>query len=112
MVSITVLSVTPTRAGKLLALASVELVIDGVPLTIHGIQALRVEPIGTKIELPKFRASTGEWQTAISLPDDLHGRPDRRYRARRPGRARPGSRANRVKRGGGLKGAARRLVMR
>jgi stage V sporulation protein G len=73
MVSITVLSVTPTRAGKLLALASVELVIDGVPLTIHGIQALRVDPIGTKIELPKFRASTGEWQTAICLPDDLHG---------------------------------------
>jgi stage V sporulation protein G len=73
MVTITVLSVTPTRAGKLLALASVELVIDDVPLTIHGIQALRVEPIGTTIELPKFRAATGEWQTAISLPDDLHG---------------------------------------
>jgi len=72
-VAITVLSVTPARAGKLLALASVEVVINGVQLTINGIQALRVEPIGTKIELPKFRAATGEWQTAISLPDDLRG---------------------------------------
>ena len=70
-VSITVLSVTPAGAGKLLALASVELVIDGVQLTIHGIQALRVEPIGTTIELPKYRETTGEWQTVISLPDDL-----------------------------------------
>lgn len=39
-VSITVLSVTPMRAGKLFALAAVEVDIDGVLIEIHGIRAL------------------------------------------------------------------------
>jgi hypothetical protein len=73
LVSITVLSVTPVRAGKLFALASVEIDIDGVRIAIHGIRALRDAPIGTRIELPKFRGLNGEWQTAITLPEDVHG---------------------------------------
>lgn len=48
LVSITVLSVTPARAGKLFALASVEVDIDGVQIAIHGIRALRVAPVGTR----------------------------------------------------------------
>ncbi len=34
------------------SLASVEVDIDGVQIAIHGIRALRVAPIGTRIELP------------------------------------------------------------
>ena len=60
-VSITVLSVTPARAKKLFAFASVEIDIDGVQIGVHGIRAMR-EPGGTAIELPKFRdpAACGE----------------------------------------------------
>ena len=53
-VSITVLSVTPARAKKLFAFASVEIDIDGVQIGVHGIRAMR-EDGGTAIELPKFR---------------------------------------------------------
>jgi stage V sporulation protein G len=73
LVSITVLSVTPVRAGKLFALASVAIDIDGLQFEVHGIRALRVEPGGTRIELPKFRDATGVLRPAITLPDDIRG---------------------------------------
>jgi len=38
------------RGGKLFALTSVELDIDGVRIEIHGIRALRVNPVGTWID--------------------------------------------------------------
>jgi stage V sporulation protein G len=72
-VSITVLSVTPAHGGKLFALASVEVDIDGVQIAIHGIRALRVNPVGTRIELPKFRDGNGVWRTAITLPEEVRG---------------------------------------
>src|SRR5712691_8154748 len=73
-VSITVLSVTPARAGKLFALVSVEVDIDGVQIAIHGIRALHVaDPIGTRIELPQFRDLNGRWQPAITLPEEVRG---------------------------------------
>jgi stage V sporulation protein G len=70
---ITVLAVTPVRAGKLFAFASVEIDIDGVRLEIHGIRAMRVELMGTKIELPTFRDTTGVSRTALTLPEELYG---------------------------------------
>jgi stage V sporulation protein G len=73
LISITVLSVTPARAGKLFALASVEVDIDGVQIAIHGIRVLRDAPVGTRIELPKFRDLNGRWQTAITLPEVVRG---------------------------------------
>jgi len=74
LVSITVLSVTPAHAGKLFALASVAVDIDGVEIAIHGIRALHVtNPIGTRIELPQFRHPNGRWQTAIALPEEVRG---------------------------------------
>ena len=74
LVWITVLSVMPARAGKLFALASVEVDIDGVQIAIHGIRALHVaDPIGTRIELPQFRNLNGRWQTAITLPEEVRG---------------------------------------
>ena len=68
-VSITVLSVTPARAKKLFAFASVE--IDGVQIGVHGIRAMR-EDGGTAIELPKFRDAGGVWRAAITLPEEVH----------------------------------------
>ena len=70
-VSITVLSVTPARAKKLFAFASVEINVDGVQIGVHGIRAMR-ELGGTAIELPKFRDAGGVWRTAITLPEEVH----------------------------------------
>jgi stage V sporulation protein G len=70
-VSITVLSVKPMRSGKLFALASVELDFDGVRVEIHGIRAPRVDPVGTRIELPKFRDANGLLRTAVVLPEEV-----------------------------------------
>ena len=72
-VSITVLSVTPMRARKLFALASVELDIDGVPIEIHGIRATHVPPGATKIELPTYRDAAGRSRAAIALPEEVRG---------------------------------------
>ena len=73
LVRITVLPVTPAHSGKLFALASVEVDIDGVQIAIHGIRALRVETTGARIELPKFRGLKAEWQAAITLPEEVRG---------------------------------------
>src|ERR1700724_3059525 len=51
IVSITVLSIKPVKLGKIFALASVEVDIDGVLLVIHGIRAMRAQPTGTRIDL-------------------------------------------------------------
>jgi stage V sporulation protein G len=72
-VSITVLSVKPVKFGKIFALASVEIDIDGVLLVIDGVRAIRVHPIGTRIELPMFRDENGVWRRAITLPDEICG---------------------------------------
>ena len=70
-VSITVLSVTPVRAGKLFALASVEIDIDGVLIEIRGIRVVHVPPAATRIELPNFRDARGRSQAAIILPEEV-----------------------------------------
>jgi stage V sporulation protein G len=83
-VRITVLAVTPVRAGKLFAFASVEIDIDGIQLQVHGIRALHVLPLSTRIELPMFRDAAGMSRPAISLPEEVRG-PIGRRRARRTG---------------------------
>jgi stage V sporulation protein G len=70
---ITVLAITPVQAGKLFALASVEIDIDGIQVQVHGIHALRVAPVGTRIELPKFRDAVGVMRAAVSLPNEVCG---------------------------------------
>jgi stage V sporulation protein G len=72
-VSITVLSATPIRAGKLFALAAVAIDIDGVLLEIHGIRAVHIPPAATRVELPTFRDAAGRSQTAIILPEEVRG---------------------------------------
>lgn len=71
-VSITVLSVTPARAQKLFAFASVEIDIDGVQIGVHGIRATHAGPEAAAIELPKFRDAGGVWRTAITLPEEIY----------------------------------------
>jgi stage V sporulation protein G len=72
-VSITVLSVKPVKFGKIFALASVEINIDGVLVLVHGVRAIRVHPSGTRIDLPMFRDENGTWRHAITLPDEISG---------------------------------------
>ena len=72
-VSITVLSVTAMRAGKLFAIAAVEIDVDGVRIEIHGIRALHVPPAATRIELPTFRNAAGRSQAAVILPEEVRG---------------------------------------
>jgi len=70
LVSIRVLSVTPMRAGKLFALASVEIDIDGIQIAIHGIRAIKTAD-GTRIELPQFRDQSGALRPTITVPDEV-----------------------------------------
>jgi hypothetical protein len=58
-ISITVLSVAPSRANNLFAFASVEIDVDGVQIGVHGIRAMRARPDAAAIELPKFRDADG-----------------------------------------------------
>ena len=64
-VSITVLSVTPARAQKLFAFASIEIDIDGVQIGVHGIRAMHAGPEAAAIELPKYRDGDGLWRMRL-----------------------------------------------
>ena len=73
LVSITVLSVSPMRAGRLFALASVEIDIDGVRIEVRGIRAMSVPTGATRVELPTFRDAAGQSRAAIVRPDEVNG---------------------------------------
>ena len=67
------LTINPANnAGKLLALADVALMLDGVEITIHGVW-VRADADRTEAALPKYRAPNGEWATAIMLPREVRG---------------------------------------
>jgi hypothetical protein len=72
-VNLTVLSITPVRAGRLFALASVEIEIGGVAIELHGIRVLRVGAEGTRIELPQFRDAAGLYRPVVILPPEVYG---------------------------------------
>jgi hypothetical protein len=71
-VTMTVLSVTPMTAGKLFALASVAIDIDGILIEIHGIRAIRTFTGATRVELPTFRDAKGQPRAAIVLPEEVY----------------------------------------
>jgi len=71
-VAITVLSVAPVSAGRLFALAAVEITIDGIAIEIHGIRATRTPTGATRVELPTFRDATGQSRAAIVLPEEIY----------------------------------------
>lgn len=67
-VTVTLLSIERVRgAGKLAALAAVEITISGVVLTVAGFRVLD-EGRAWRIEPPAFRDHMGRWQDAIGLP--------------------------------------------
>ena len=57
-----------TGRGRLLGLAIVEVEIAGVILTLQGVQILRAADGSLEARAPQFRASGGEWRSAIVLP--------------------------------------------
>jgi hypothetical protein len=67
------LSIKPVKFGKIFALASVEIDIDGVLLVIHGVRAIRAQPMGTRVDLPMYREENGIWRRTITLPDEISG---------------------------------------
>ena len=75
-VEITVLGVRPVGKGRLLALASVELALEGVLFVLHGLQVLQIRDAitgapATGVDLPRYRLPDGSWQVAIKLPPEL-----------------------------------------
>jgi len=58
-------------AGRLAALAAIEIVLDGVALTMQGLRVLRHNNRITT-EAPRYRnPRTGQWRPALILPDEL-----------------------------------------
>ncbi|WP_234016236.1 hypothetical protein [Magnetospirillum gryphiswaldense] len=69
----TVLHLVPTQGrGNLLALADVEVLLDGVSIIIHGVQVCATAE-RTEVRLPRYRAPDGNWMAAITLPDEVKG---------------------------------------
>jgi stage V sporulation protein G len=70
-----VTSIVSVNAGRLLALASVEVNIFGVAFEVRGIQVARVRVDGreaTEATLPRYRGPNGEWLAAIVMPPELY----------------------------------------
>jgi hypothetical protein len=58
-------------AGRLAALAAIEIELDGVALTVRGVRVLRQRGRITT-EPPRYRdPRTGQWLPALVLPDEL-----------------------------------------
>jgi hypothetical protein len=58
-------------AGRLAALAAIEIVLDGVALTLQGLRVIRRDNRLTT-EAPRYRdPKTGKWRPALILPDEL-----------------------------------------
>jgi hypothetical protein len=58
-------------AGNLLALATVALDLDGVAMTLHGVAITRLPNGSLQCRAPHYRAQTGAWVPAVTLPEDL-----------------------------------------
>lgn len=67
-----VLDIEPVRgAGRLVAVAAVEIDLAGIVVELHGCQVIR-EPDGLVCRAPQWRhPATGAWTAGIVLPDAL-----------------------------------------
>jgi hypothetical protein len=70
-VTVTVLQIDRISAGKLLALASVEIEIAGVSLEMRGLRVIRTAPGRVGVEPPCYRGATGAAVPAVILPEEL-----------------------------------------
>ncbi len=57
--------------GRLVGLAEVEVVVDGVPITVQGIRILQRPGGGLAAEPPRFRHPDGRWIPSVGLPQAL-----------------------------------------
>ena len=58
-------------AGRLAALAAIEIELDGIALTVQGVRVVRQKNRMTT-EAPRYRdPRTGRWLPALILPDEL-----------------------------------------
>lgn len=73
-VQITITAVRPVSGRAIFAFIDVELVISGVALTIHGLQARHARPHGTSVHLPTYRAEANTPKLAVTLPTELFDR--------------------------------------
>lgn len=61
-----------TDAGRLVALAIIEIEIAGVSLTLQGVQVRRNAAGGLSVVAPQFRhPRTGRWVPGVLLPEEL-----------------------------------------
>lgn len=70
-VTATVLRIERIDSGRLLALASVEILIAGIAFTLHGVRVIRTGPRSRGIAAPCHRVANGRLTDAISLPPEL-----------------------------------------
>jgi stage V sporulation protein G len=67
---VTVLRVERVRAGRLLALAEVEIVVDGVGISLHGVRVVKTAPRSRGVQAPAYRHD-GVARPAVTLPPEL-----------------------------------------
>ncbi len=71
-VSFRVIRIAPTKeCGRLIALASAVIELDGVELTVQGFQVRRERPDLVSIDVPHYRGDDGRWYPAVLLPDEM-----------------------------------------
>lgn len=70
-VSATVLRVRRVEQGRLLALASVEILIAGVSFLVHGVRIIKTGPRSKGVAAPRCRLAGGALADAIELPPEL-----------------------------------------
>jgi stage V sporulation protein G len=73
-VTAVLLSLKPMRSGRILALADVEITVEGVSFTLYGVQVTRTLMNGqhaTRVDLPQSRGPDGVWKPAVSLPPEM-----------------------------------------
>lgn len=76
LITVTVLDGQAVQKGQIIALAAVEIELDGVVFTVNGLQVVRTRETSSGrdangVALPRYRAPDGEWKPAIDLPDEL-----------------------------------------
>ena len=71
VVSFAVDHIEPVRAGRLVAIATVSIDVNGVEFRIQGVRIIRRADGLCAVEAPQFRRPGGQWVPAVTLPDAL-----------------------------------------
>ena len=76
IIEATLLEAVPVNKGRVVALASAMLSIDGIGFVLHGLQVVHVTDPATGrpalgVDLPRYRGPDGTWKQAVELPQEL-----------------------------------------